>query len=87
MANSDIGIIVHEAGPPEGGEFGTLPPVIDENYDCPECGKVHLLEECPDCGSRDIGYGFGLGFGPGYGEYKYCDCGWSWKRALPHNEE
>ena len=84
---SSLAVIVHEAGPPEGGIFGEPPHVVDANYDCPECGKRHLLEECPKCGSNDVFYGFGLGFGPGYGQYKACDCGWSWKEMLPHDQD
>lgn len=84
---STITVIVDEAAPPEGAEYGTPPILVQEDYDCPECGKVHKLEACPDCGSNDVFYGFGLGFGPGYGPYKACDCGWSWKRALPADED
>ena len=77
-------IMLDVAGPPEGGEFGTPPIVVDDNYDCPECDDVHLLEECPKCKSNDIAYGYGLGCGPGMGPYKLCneeDCDWTWKQA------
>lgn len=82
-----FGLCLDVAGPPEGGTFGTPPKVVKTDHDCTDCGEVHLLEECPDCGSNDIGYGFGLGCGPGFGTYKYCDCGWTWKEALPHDED
>jgi len=85
MSNT-LAVMVDAAGPVGGGEVGTPPLLIDAHYDCPDCGKIHLLEECPDCGSRDVFYGFGLGFGGGYGPYKACDCGWSWKQCLPEDE-
>jgi hypothetical protein len=77
---------MHFTAPPEGGEYGTPPILIETAYDCPECNQTHLLEECPNCGSRDIEYGYGLGFGPGIGSYKLCDCGWSYKKVLPEEE-
>ncbi len=61
-------------------DMGEPPVLLTEHYDCPECGKVHSLEQCPDCGGRDIQWGFGLAFG-GYGRYWYCDCGWFYKDA------
>lgn len=67
-------------------EYGVPPHVVDANHDCPECGKVHLLEECPDCGSNDIHYGYGIGIGPGMGQYKCCmadGCSWFWKLTDP----
>ena len=78
---------LHESGPPKGGEFGTPAILVEKDVDCDECGQRHDLEVCPDCGA-DIVLGFGLGCGPGYGEWKACEkfCGWSWKRALPHDE-
>lgn len=88
MTKTDIKVVVHEGGPPEGGTYGKPPIVVDESYDCPECGKVHLLEACAECGSNDIHYDFGLGGGPGYGFYKQClDCGHSYKEMLPHDQE
>jgi hypothetical protein len=76
---------IHVAADPKGEEVGTRPILIEEEYDCPECGRTHPLEECPDCGSRDVVWGYGLGFGPGFGPYKFCGagCGWQWKRCEP----
>ena len=79
--------LIDESGPPEGGEFGTPPIMVARDAQCSDCGAVHDMEKCPQCGA-DIFHGFGLGFGPGYGEYKACEkfCGWRWKRALPIDE-
>lgn len=58
---------------------GQTPAVmIERNADCPDCGQVHDIEACPDCGA-DIIEGFGVGFGP-YGFFKVCEafCGWVW---------
>lgn len=84
-------IDLHIAAPPEGTEYGERPVVVAARIDCPDCGRQHEHEVCPRCRS-DIGISFGLGGGPGFGEWKYCleehgDCAWTWKRALPSEEE
>ncbi len=77
---------VHSGGESQGGLWGTAPFLVSAEYDCPECGKVHLLEACPHCGSHDIAYDYGLGGGPGVGPYKACGCGWSFKECEPWDE-
>lgn len=81
-----IQVIVHAACP-EGGEFGTPPVMVEENADCPDCGKVHDIEACPDCGA-DIIISYGLGCGPGIGLVKMCEdmCGWTWKKVEPEED-
>ncbi len=61
-------------------DVGEPPILLTSTYDCPECGKVHELEQCPECGGRDIQLGFGLAFG-GYGSYWTCGyCDWFYKK-------
>ena len=59
------------------------PVMVETDADCLDCGRVHDMEACPDCGS-DILEGFGIGFGP-YGRYKVCEefCGWVWNDPAP----
>lgn len=61
-------------------EIGTRPVLVEREHDCKECGKVHDLEKCPDCGGWiEVGYGL---MGGGMGMYKWCPeekCRWMWK--------
>lgn len=81
-------IFIDVAGPSEGGELGTPPVLVEHDHDCQQCGNVHDIEACPNCGA-DVFHGFGLGIGPGFGEYKVCEagCGWFCKRMFADDEE
>ena len=76
-----------EAGPAEGGTFGTPPFMLRKNTYCSDCKGYHDIELCPDCGAF-IYEGFGLEHGPGIGQYQGCEafCGWKHKECLPHDE-
>ena len=76
-----------EAGPPEGGTFGTPPFLLRANTYCGICKRYHDIELCPDCGA-DVNIGWGYAIAPGFGDWKVCEryCGWFWKKVLPHDE-
>lgn len=90
VVSETVAVKIHllESGPPEGGEFGTPAVMVEKNAHCDDCGEEHDIEACPDCGA-DVIVSFGHAGGPGFGLNKVCEqfCGWSWKRALPHDED
>ena len=56
------------------------PPIeIYNEFFCLECGNVHPIEVCPNCGSF-IEFGYGL-MGGNCSSYSVCSsmCGWIYK--------
>ncbi len=68
--------------------IGTPPVLVLLDANCIDCGSVHDIEKCPDCGSW-IEFGYGLA-GGGCGSYKYCtneSCHWMWRQFGDDEDE